>query len=382
MAAMTMFGCAVATIGPARAGRTQPPMQVPVFRVDPLWPKPLPNHWIVGAVVGVAVDARDHVWITHRPSTLQPNETRSIWRAAPPVLEFDPDGTLLSSWGGPGRDYEWPQLEHGIDVDYQDNVWLGAGGDRDAQILKFTRQGKFLMQIGRQGQGGGSNDTRNLGAAAHTVVDPAANELYVADGYVNHRVIVFDARTGEYKRHWGAYGKRPDDGYFQRAGERLPGPFNGAMQHEDKPSQYAPDGPPPPQFRIVHAVRISKDGLVYVCDRTNDRLQVFRKDGTFVQEAFIAKQTLGSGSVWDVGFSVDPEQTFLIVPDGTNQQVYVLLRKSLQVVSAFGGAGHWAGQFYGAHNLAVDSKGNLFITETYEGKRVQKFTYTGMRRSP
>jgi hypothetical protein len=372
---------------PARAARTTPAMPVPQFRVDPFWPKPLPNHWIVGAVAGVAVDARDHVWITHRPATLQPNETRSIWRAAPPVLEFDQAGTLVSSWGGPGRGYEWPQLEHGIYVDDQDHVWLGGGGERDAQILEFARDGTFIRQIGRQGRGSGSNDTHNLGAAANMVVDAAAGEVYVADGYVNHRVIVFDAGTGAYKRHWGAYGREPDDGYFQRAGERLPGPFRGAVQHEDNPSQYDPNGPPPPQFRIVHAVRIAKDGLVYVCDRTNDRIQVFRKDGTFVQEAFIAKDTLGSGSVWDLGFSVDPAQRFVIVVDGTNQQVYVLLRESLRVVSAFGGAGHWAGQFYGAHNLAVDSKGDLFVTETYEGKRVQKFTYLGLgdadaRREP
>jgi hypothetical protein len=361
---------------------TQPaPVMVPRFEVDPAWPKPLPNHWLVGAVVGVAVDARDHVWITHRPSTLQPNETRSIWRAAPPVLEFDAAGTLVSSWGGPGAGYEWPQLEHGIYVDEQDQVWLGAGGDKDAHLLKFTRQGKFLMQIGRQGQGGGSNDTRNLGAAANMVVDAAARELYVADGYVNHRVIVFDADTGAYKRHWGAYGKRPDDTFFTTAGERLPGPFSGTVQNENRPSQYDPKGPPAPQFRIVHAVRISHDGLVYVCDRTNDRLQVFRKDGSFVQEAVISGETFGSGSVWDVGFSIDPEQQFLFVPDGTNQRVYVLDRKSLKVLSTFGGAGHWAGQFYGAHNLAVNSTGVLFITETYEGKRVQRFKYSGLGRA-
>jgi DNA-binding beta-propeller fold protein YncE len=357
----------------------QTPMSVPAYEVDPSWPRPLPNHWIVGAVVGVAVDSQDHIWITHRPSTLQPNETRSFWRTAPPVLEFDQQGTLLSSWGGPGAGYQWPQLEHGIYVDAQDHVWLGGGGEKDAQILKFTRQGRFVMQIGRQGQGRGSNDTQNLGAAAHMVVDREANELYVADGYVNHRVIVFDATTGAYKRHWGAYGKKPDDSYFTNAGETLPGPFSGRVQNENKPSQYDPNGPPPPQFRIVHAVRISRDGLVYVCDRTNDRLQVFRKDGTFVQEVFIAKETFGSGSVWDVGFSVDQDQTFLIVIDGTNQQVYILRRKSLEIVSTFGGAGHWVGQFYGAHNLAVDSQGNLFITETYEGKRVQKFAYRGLR---
>jgi len=210
------------------------------------------------------------------------------------------------------------------------------------------------------------------------MLDPAAKELYVADGYVNHRVIVFDSETGAYKRHWGAYGKRPDDSYFEEAGEHLPSPFSGAVQHENAPSKYDPDGPPAPQFRIVHAVRIANEGLVYVCDRTNDRIQVFQKDGTFVKEKFIAKTTLGSGSVWDIAFSTDPDQTYLFVPDGTNQQVRVLLRDSLEVVSAFGRAGRWAGEFYGAHNIAIDSEGALFITETYEGKRVQKFVPTGM----
>lgn len=375
LAALLVIGTANAPVAQSRGAA---PRLVPTFRVDPLWPKPLPNRWIVGAVAGVAVDKRDHVWITHRPSTLQPNETRSIWKAAPPVLEFDAAGTLVSAWGGPGEGYEWPQLEHGIYVDDQDHVWLGAGGDKDAHVLKFTREGKFLTQIGRQGQGGGSNDTGNLGAPANMVVDAAANEVYVADGYVNHRIIVFDAATGRYKRHWGAYGNRPDDGWFTRAGENLPGPFRGAVQNENRPSQYDPSGPPAPQFRIVHAVRIAEDGLVYVCDRTNNRLQVFRKDGTFVNEVVIAKDTFGSGSVWDVGFSTDPRQTFLFINDGTNQLIYVLDRQTLEIVSTFGGAGRWAGQFYGAHNLAVNAQGDLFITETYEGKRVQKFTYTGL----
>ncbi len=370
-----LIGVASISWGAQRA----PQDLAPAFRVDAAWPKPLPNRWLVGAVVGVHVDSRDHVWIVHRPRTLQPNETRSIWRAAPPVLEFDPEGNLVSSWGGPGAGFEWPDLEHGIYVDHNDHVWLGAGGEKDAHLLKFTRDGKFLLQIGRKGRNGGSNDTQNLGGAANVTVDRATNEVYVADGYVNHRVIVFDATTGAYKRHWGAYGKRPDDGYFTRAGERLPSPFSGAVQHENAPSQYDPDGPPPPQFRIVHVVRIANDGLVYVCDRTNDRIQVFRKDGTFVKETFIAKRTLGSGSVWDIGFSTDPAQTYLFVPDGTNQQIWVLKRDTLEIVSAFGGAGRWAGQFYGAHNLAVSAKGDLYITETYEGKRVQKFVYDGLK---
>jgi DNA-binding beta-propeller fold protein YncE len=348
----------------------------PSFRVDPFWPKPLPNHWLVGAVAGVAVDSKDHVWIIHRPSTLQPNEIRSIYRGAPPVLEFDEAGNLVSSWGGPGPGYEWPELEHGIYVDDKNNVWVAGAGANDNQILKFTRAGKFLMQIGRRGKNSGSNDTENLGGPAAMVIDVSANELYVADGYINHRVIVFDATTGAYKRHWGAYGHKPDDTYFERAGERLPGPFNGAVQHEDRPSQYDPAGPPPPQFRVVHCVRIANDGLVYVCDRTNDRIQVFRKNGTFLKEAIIAGTTLGSGSAWDIAFSPDREQGFLIVPDGTNQLVRILRRASLEVVAEFGGGGHWAGQFYGAHNIASDSKGNIFITETYEGKRVQKFVYS------
>jgi len=376
LVAVVIGGARVSVFEGARAFQASGTlMPVPSYHVDPFWPKPLPNHWLVGAIAGVAVDAKDHVWITHRPSTLQPNELRSIWKAAPPVLEFDEDGTLVSAWGGPGEGYEWPQLEHGIYVDRRDHVWLGGGGEKDAQILKFTRQGKFLLQIGHHGKGQGSNDTQNLGAAANMVVDEAANELYVADGYVNHRVIVFDTETGAYRRHWGAYGKKPDDGYFAKAGERLPGPFSGTVQHEDKPSQYDPDGPPPPQFRIVHAVRIASDGLVYVCDRTNNRLQVFHKDGSFVREVFLAKRTFGSGSVWDIGFSPDPQQTYATVIDGTNQQVYVLRRDTLDVVDTFGGGGRWAGQFYGAHNLAVNSKGDLFITETYEGKRVQKFSY-------
>lgn len=271
----TVAAVCLLAVMPAAQNRAQ----VPTFAVDAQWPKPLPNQWILGAVAGVAVDASDHVWIVHRPSTLQPNETRSIWRAAPPVLEFDVNGELLSAWGGPGEGYEWPDLEHGIFVD-QDAVWLGGGGEKDAQLLKFTRGGKFLLQIGRKGKNGGSNDPAHVG---------------------------------------------------------------GAVQHENRPSDYDPTGPPAPQFRIVHAVRIAHDGLVYVCDRTNDRIQVFRKDGTFVKEAFIAKNTLGSGSVWHIAFSNDPAQTYLIVNDGTNQQIWTLRRDSLEILSAFGHAGHAAG---------------------------------------
>jgi hypothetical protein len=346
---------------------------VPVFDVDPAWPKPLPNRWIVGAVVGVAVDRRDNVWMVHRPSTLQPNETRSGWRPAPPVLAFDASGEVIAAWGGPGTGYNWPELEHGIWVDARDRVWLGAGGAADAHLLLFTADGDFIRQIGRPGACGGSGDTATLGAPALAVVDESSGDVYVADGYVNHRVIVLDAETAAYRRHWGAYGRPPDDEYFTRMGERLPGPFAGAVQHENRPSLYDPAGPPPEQFRIVHAVRLSADGAVYVCDRTNNRLQVFRPSGEFVREAFIARETYGSGSVWDLAFSHDLQQTWLYVTDGTNQCVHILRRETLEVVGGFGRAGHWAGQFYGAHSVAANRRGDLFIGETYEGKRLQRF---------
>jgi len=362
--------------------------QSSLFQVDPMWPKPLPNRWLLGSTIGVAVDSQDHVWIIHRPATLQPNEIRSSWKGAPPVLEFDQAGNLVSSWGGPGQGYEWPQSEHGIFIDYKDNIWIAGNGGRDSQILKFTKQGKFLLQIGHQGVKHDSNDTENLGSPANMTVDPQANEVYVADGYGNHRVIVFDADTGKYKRHWGAYGKKPDDHYFDAenaaiAAARAAARGRGApAPAAEDTSGYNPNKPPDTQFRIVHAVRIAKDGLVYVADRTNDRIQVFRKDGTFVKEGWIARKTLGSGSVWDIGFSIDPAQRFIYDPDGNNEMVWELMRDSLEIVGSFGGGGHGAGQFYGPHSLAVDSKGNLYITETYEGKRVQRFLYKGLGTNP
>ena len=342
---------------------------VPAFEVDPYWPKPLPKNWILGQVAGVAVDSRDHIWIVQRPGSLTELEAGAAQDPplsecclpAPSVIEFDPEGNIGRAWGGP-TDGPWPGTEHGIFVDHEDNVWIASSGREDHVVLKFTPDGERLLQIGEFGRTGGSNDTELLGRPTDVAVDPATNEVYITDGYGNRRIIVYDAETGAYKRHWGAYGERPDDGELE---------------------PYDPAAPPIRSFRSpMHAVRISNDGLVYAADRVNNRIQVFRKDGTFVKEAFVAKETLGSGSVWDIGFSIDPAQTYLLVPDGTNQQIWVLLRETLEVVTAFGRAGRWAGQFYGAHNIAVDSKGNLYITETYEGKRVQKFSYQGMGPAP
>src|SRR5438132_4467496 len=350
-------------IAASATSRTAHAGDIPAFAVDASWPKQLPNNWIMGQVGGITVDWQGHIWVIQRPRSLTEDEkgvTLNPPRSkccvpAPPVLEFDADGNLLRSWGGPGEGYEWVGREHGIEVDEKGFVWLTGNADNDNVVMKFSGDGKFVMQIGKIAPTKGSNDTTQLGKPAETTVDNAANEIYVADGYGNRRVIVFDATTGAYKRHWGAYGKPPND---------------------DKQAAYDPKAPVSQQFgNPVHCVKVTNDGFVYVCDRTNNRIQVFKKDGTFVREAFIAKETLGSGSVWDIAFSPDRAQSFLIVPDGTNQVIRILRRESLDLVGEFGSGGHWAGQFYGAHNIASDSKGNVYITETYEGKRFQKFVY-------
>jgi hypothetical protein len=370
----------------------------PRFEVDPLWPKPLPNHWILGQTIGVAADAQDHIWIVHRAGSLEPGEIHATTNPriamccapAPPVLEFDQDGNLVAHWGGPGAGYDWPESNHGITVDYKGSVWIGGngrgqppGGARaqtggrgrqgapdegqtagvqgyfnDSMVLKFTRDGRFLKQIGKRGQSKGSNDVENLRLPAKTFIDRTTNEVYVADGYGNHRVIVYDADSGAYKRHWGAYGHKPEDVNL---------------------GNYDPNAPPPQQFRNpVHCAELSNDRLLYVCDRANDRIQVFKPEGTFVKEAFINKETLGSGSVWDIAFSKDAQQTYLYVTDGENGRVHILDRQSLEVLTSFGEGGRQPGEFYGVHSIATDSKGNIYTTETYRGQRLQKFTYRGM----
>ena len=345
--------------------------EVPIFEVDPLWPKPLPNHWILGSTIGVSVDSRDHIWIIHRQTTFNAaNElgatldppTTECCLPAPNILEFDQEGNLVGSWGGPGEGYDWPQSNHGITVDAMDNVWIGGNGAEDSHILKFTRDGTFLMQVGQPRMRAGSNDREHFWRVAEVTIDEETNEAYVADGYGNRRIAVLDASPGEFIRHWGSYGNVPDDA-------PLP--------------PYSPDDPPAQQFRSpVHCAQISHDGLVYVCDRAGDRIQVFQRDGTYVTEGFVAPETLGSGSAWDLAFSSDVEQRFLYLADGSNKKIHVLDRASLEVLTTFGDGGRQPGQFYGVHSVATDSQGNLYTTETYEGKRLQKFVFMGLGSPP
>ena len=376
---LAVFAAAGFLVARELAGQSRNTVQAPYFEVDPFWPKPLPNHWVLGSSIGVSVDERDHVWMIHRGSATLAEKERALetklsdecCAGAPPVLEFDASGTLVGHWGGPGQGYEWPTSNHGITIDHKGNVWIGGNGPGDSQVLKFSRTGKFLLQVGKANArlgamkdgkptyAGGSNDPMSFGRVAKIFVDPSANEAYLADGYLNKRVAIVDADTGKLKRYWGAYGNKPDDTDL--------GP-------------YKPDATPAQQFRTpVHCADLSKDGLVYVCDRPNNRIQVFRKDGTFVKEAFYAKNSQGDGTVFDLAFSKDPDQTYLYMADGNNMKIRILRRDTLEELTSFGDGGRQPGQFYAVHSIAVDSQGNLYTTETYEGKRLQKFVYKGLR---
>lgn len=380
-AALSVLAAGVLLAGLPEADASREPR--PQFTVDAAWPKPLPNQWLVGQVAGVAVDRYDRIWIIQRPGSLTADERGSdpasgdprrsdCCNRAPSVLVFDREGTLLKAWGGPAdpgfltsrctpaMGCEWPTNEHGIFVDHNDYVYIGGNGSANHQVLKFTGDGTFVYQIGKAGVSGGSNDTNGgpggrplLGQPADMEVDPTNNELYIADGYQNHRVLVVDAATGMYKRHWGAYGNVPSDA---------------------DPGPYDPQAPIATQFRNpVHCVRIAYDGMVYVCDRLNNRYQVFRKDGGFVREVFLERDTLGNGSMWDIDFKPDAWQTELYNADGENNKVWVFDRATDRVKSSFGRNGRSAGQFHWVHNLAVDSQGNIYTAEVDTGKRAQKF---------
>ena len=384
---IVLVGTLLMTATKAPSVGAQAQKQAPYFEVDPFWPKPLPNHWVTGSTIGLSVDDQDNVWTIHRPNTVDANFKAADIKAseakddevqpsaegaaapstdmigacckvAPPVLVYDQAGNLVRSWGGPGPGYDWPDSNHGITVDGKGNVWLAGNGSKDTQVLKFTREGKFLLQIGKHGVHNGSNDTQNFWQPTKIFHEPAANEVYIADGYGNRRIIVLDASSGEYRRHWGAYGARPDDA-------KMP-PYN-------------PKAPPSKQFSTMHCAIVSHDGLVYACDRVNDRIQVFKKDGSFVKEVFIDPKTYRSGSVWDMAFSRDPDQTYIYQANGVDEKVNILLRSTLEVLTSFGDGGRQPGQFFGVHNLATDSKGNLYTAETYTGARVQRFLFKGVR---
>jgi 6-phosphogluconolactonase (cycloisomerase 2 family) len=338
---------------------------IPKFQVDPSWPK-IPNNWQFGQVASVSVDAQDHVWVLQRPGTLEPEEKS---RAAPPVLEFDANGNFIRAWGGPGPGYDWPSSEHGVYVDPKGFVWIGGNGEKDHQVLKFTQDGRFVLQIGRAGQSKGNADTRNLNQPADAFVHAPTNELFVADGYGNRRVIVFDADSGRFKRMWGAFGNVPTDGPPDLAA-----------------ADAQPDGAP--QFvQPVHAARVSSDGLVYVSDRGGKRVQVFTLDGKYLNQVFIGRECkapeCGNGTTAaSTAFSADAGQQFLYVGNRSQARVMVFERRTLRLLDSFGRWGSAPGEFGTLHHMAADSQGHLYVTEVTplrpENRRIQKFVLTNV----
>jgi DNA-binding beta-propeller fold protein YncE len=389
----------VAALLPLAAAASQT-VKAPKFEVDPLWPKPLPNRWLLGSAVGLAIDSHDHIWVVNLTESFTAR-TETGANANPPigeccfpspnVLEFDPAGNLVGHWGGPGQGFTWPSANTGIAIAPNGNVWVGGTGPRDTQILEFTANGQFVRAIGAAappvsaapaaapdtayagvsgaGRGGGrgrgrgavipplpanSASTDMFGGPAGFSFDAKAGDAFVADGSRNHRIAVVDLKTGAIKQTWGAGGKPADDAATGSA--RFANP--------------------------VACAELSNDGLVYVCDRANNRIQVFKKTGELVKEASVAPNTKGAGSVWDITFSRDPQQQFLYVADGQNMKVHILDRQTLQELSSFGEGGRQPGEFFAVHSIATDSKGNVYTVESLEGKRLQKFVFKGVTNVP
>ena len=369
--------------------KTSSGAMIPKFKVDPNWPQ-IPNGWTLGQVASAASDPQTgHIWIIQRPRTVRPWE-----KAAPPVMEFDQSGKYVQGWGGPATadGYKWMQSEHGIYIDFKGNVWLGGSGNDD-QIMKFTKDGKFLMQIGHPRKEKSNKDTDQFWKPADVFVYSKTNELFVADGYGNTRVIVFDADTGAYKRMWGAFGNTPEDTPAPATGEGGGPPARQRPDPNRVPAKDLPDTDKgPAQLNTVHGIKVSNDGFVYVADRHGKRVQVFTIDGKYVNQVFVDRfcespagtnLMCGNGeTVASVAFSADPQQRFLYAASRSPSRVVVYDRKTLTYLTEFGQMGVRPGEFYGLHHMTTDEKGNLYTSEVEDGRRVQKFVFQGLEPAP
>ena len=358
--------------------------KMPVFEVDTMWPK-LPNNWVVGNVSKVAVDSHDNIWLIHRPRTVPEGKT-----SAPPVVEFDASGKFVQAWGGEGAGYDWPDAEHNVFVDSKDNVWISGSSPSgqsktkrsDDMIIKFTNAGKLLFQIGGRSVSKGSTDTKSVNKPGDLFVYAKTNEVYVADGYGNRRVVVFDTETGAFKRMWGPYGKPPEDDATSGGPGPSGGPAGGTASFAGEGTRAArleATGPGPARFASpVHGIIVSNDGLVYVTDRNNRRFQVFTTEGKFIKEVFINRAGPAPETASGFALSPDKDQQFLYTADYGNSRIVVLDRKKLDILYQFGQRGTEPGNFRGVHLIATDSKGNLYAAEVAPGARIQRFNFKGL----
>ena len=384
------------------SGAPKPTQGVPNYKVDPSWPKPLPNKWIMQGVPDLVVDKNDHIWVMNRPRDIMPDESGAATdpprtdccKAAPAVLEFDTEGNLIKGWGGPGYVPDWPApgierpgpaAEHGIVVDREGNVWM-SGNARGDSIQKFTGDGKLLWDFGHRGPRPApgakldplKQNNQETGVFPGGIfffdLDEDAREIYIVD---MKRVLVYDMDTGAFKRGWGGHGIPLSE-----------------IDNDPTPPYDWKSGPPPDQKQFapaLHCVHIAMDGLVYICERGSDRVQVFTKDGKFVTSYFVHPSTPARGTecggpgstlfgmcgtIYNLTFSHDAEQQYVLIADGTNDKIWIQDRKTGAVAGSIGDNGRMAGQFHWIDGIAMDSKGNIYTGEVDTGKRVQKFILT------
>jgi hypothetical protein len=350
IASFVVAGAVLSSGGVAYAAAAKP---MPEFEVDAAWPH-MPANMRFGDVSSISIDAEDNAFVLTRPRTLSDEDYPM---RAPPVTVFDSDGNYLRGWGGDGAGYEWPQREHGIMIDSKGFVWLGGNACpemglprlepvADDMLLKFTRAGEFVMQIGHSNMSRGNADTMNVHRAADTQYVEATNELFVADGYGNHRVIVFDADTGAFKRMWGAYGRPPeDDDHCEIV----------RYQEFSEPGR--------PQFSIVHSIRVRNDGMVFVGDRENRRIQKFDSEGNYISQL-----TMGDAAfAGDMAFS--PDQSLLY--SGHGGGIAVVDPDTMEFIGQI----EPEGIVGGGHHLQTDSHGNIYIAATGDG--MQRLLFKG-----
>lgn len=385
----------------AKNDKNDKDVPVPVYKVDPSWPKPLPNKWLMQGVPVMVTDKDDHIWVLNRPRDINPDESGAATTpprtdcciAAPAVLEFDTEGNVLKAWGGPGHHPDWPAAgiarpgpgaEHTIVADREGNVWISGTG-RGSGIQKFTSDGKFLWDFGHRGPkavpGQQSEplkeNNQETGIFPNGIfffnLDEDAQEIYIVD---QKRVLVY-GYDGAFKRGWGGHGM----------------PLSEIDNNPTPPYDWKA-GPPPDQKQFapaLHCVHISVDGLVYICERGSNRIQVFTKEGKFVSSFFVHPSTPARGqecggpgsttfgmcgTIYNLTFSHDPEQKYILIADGTNNKVWIHNRKDGAVAGSIGDNGRMAGQFHWIDAIAMDSLGNLYTGEVDTGKRVQKFVLT------